>query len=69
MKRKTAQIVSEDNLLTDLAYHNVPPALLIEFSEKIVRPHYKGNLTNAIKDLFQKALTNQETCLAPLMPA
>ncbi len=60
MKRKTALLVTEDDLLVDMAYHNVPPSLLIEFSEKIVRPYYRGNLTNAIIDLLEKALSDQE---------
>ncbi len=60
MKRKTAVLVTEDDLLTDLAFHNVPPSLLIEFSEKVVRPHYGGSITAAIQDLFQKALSNQK---------
>ena len=64
MKRKTAVLVTEDDLLTDLAFHNVSPALLIEFSEKVVRPHYGGNLTAAIQDLFQRALTEPEVALA-----
>lgn len=64
MKRKTAVLVSEDDLLTDLAFHNVPSSLLIEFSEKIVRPNYRGSLTAAINDLFQKALIEQTNVLS-----
>jgi hypothetical protein len=64
MKRKNATLVTEDDLLTDLAFHNVPPALLIEFSEKVVRPRYAGSITAAIQDLFQKALLGQEAILA-----
>jgi hypothetical protein len=60
MKMKTAVLVTEDNLLTDLAFHNVPSSLLIEFSEKIVRPYYRGSITAAIQDLLQKALSEQE---------
>lgn len=60
MKRKTAVLVTEDDLLLDLAHHNVPASLLIEFSEKIVRPYYGGNLTGAINDLLSKALSEQE---------
>jgi hypothetical protein len=63
MKRKTAILVTEDDLLTDLAFHNVPTSLLIDFSEKIVRPQYGGSITNAIKDLFEKALSEK---LAPI---
>jgi hypothetical protein len=64
MKRKTAILVTEDDLLTDLAFHNVPPSLLIEFSEKVVQPRYGGSITAAIQDLFQKALSRQEAILA-----
>jgi hypothetical protein len=60
MKRKTAVLVTEDDLLMDLAFHNVAPSLLIDFSEKIVRPCYGGNLTAAISDLFGKALCEQD---------
>lgn len=60
VKRKTALLVTEDDLLMDLAHHNIPPALLIEFSEKIVQPYYRGNLTTAINDLLQKALSEQD---------
>ncbi len=60
VKRKTALLVTEDDLLMDLAHHNVPPSLLIEFSEKIVQPYYRGNLTIAVKDLLQKALSEQD---------
>ena len=60
MKNKTAVLVIEDDLLVDLAFHNFPASLISEFSEKIVGPHYRGNLTAAIKDLIQKALSEQE---------
>jgi hypothetical protein len=60
MKKKTAILVTEDDLLVDLAFHNIPASLLIEFSEKIVRPYYRGNLTGAIRDLLQKAISEQE---------
>jgi hypothetical protein len=59
-RHKTALLVTEDDLLVDLAYHNVPPSLLIKFSERIVQPLYNGNLTAAIQDLLQKALIEQE---------
>ncbi len=64
VKKKTAVLVTEDDLLTDLAFHNVPSSLLIEFSEKIVRPYYRGSLTAAIQDLLQKAISDQEIVLS-----
>jgi hypothetical protein len=67
MKKKTAVSISEDDLLTDLAFHNVPVSLLIEFSQKIVMPCYGGSLTAALKDLFQKALCEKEDLMTPLI--
>jgi hypothetical protein len=67
MKKKTAVSISEDDLLTDLAFHNVPVSLLIEFSQKIVMQYYGGSLTAAIKDLFQKALYEKEDLMTPLI--
>jgi hypothetical protein len=69
MKRKTALLVTEDDLLMDLAQHNVPPSLLIEFSEKIVQPYYLGNLTNAIRELMQKALSEHDVVQAHIIHA
>ncbi len=59
MKRSNPHSTKEDDLLMDLAFHNVPPSLLMEFSERIVEPVYGGNLTSALKDLFEKALSEQ----------
>ena len=67
MKKKTAVSISEDDLLADLAFHNVPVSLLIEFSQKIVMQYYGGSLTAAIKDLFQKTLYEKENALAPMI--
>ncbi|HTY75242.1 MAG TPA: hypothetical protein VMD05_06725 [Candidatus Nanoarchaeia archaeon] len=69
MKKKTAILVTEDDLLEDLAFHNVPCSLLIEFSEKIVQPYYHGNLTQAIKDLLQKSLSEQAFVLSHITNA
>jgi hypothetical protein len=48
MKRKTATLASEDDLLLDLTFHNVPASLLTEFAEKIVQPYYQGNMNAAL---------------------
>jgi hypothetical protein len=56
MKKKLAVLATEEYLLVDLTFHNVPASLLIEFTEKIVRPYYKGNLNAAIQDLINKAI-------------
>jgi hypothetical protein len=43
MQKKTS-IATEQDLLVDLTFHSLPASLLTEFAQKIVRPHYKGNI-------------------------
>lgn len=50
----------ENEFLVDLTFHNVPAPLLTEFTEKIVKPYFKGNINSAIQDLICKALAEQE---------
>jgi alanine-alpha-ketoisovalerate/valine-pyruvate aminotransferase len=64
MKKKIAVLATEDDLLVDLTFHNVPASLLTEFAEKIVKPYYQGNVNAAIQDLIQKALTEQNFVLS-----
>jgi hypothetical protein len=63
MKKKLAVLATEDDLLVDLTFHNVPASLLAEFAEKIVRPYYSGNINAAIQDLIQKAIAEQDFVL------
>lgn len=62
MKKKIAltETSQKDDLRVDLTFHDIPAALLIEFAQKIVRPYYKGNLNKALKELVEKALTEQQ---------
>jgi hypothetical protein len=64
MKRKTVVLTTEDDLLVDLTFHNIPASLLTEFAEKIVRPYYSGNLNAAFQDLIHKALAEQDFVLS-----
>jgi hypothetical protein len=64
MKRKPQMLATEDDLLVDLTFHNVPASLLREFAEKIVTPYYRGNLNMAVQDLIQKALAEQDFILS-----
>ncbi len=64
MKKKTTILATEDNLLIDLTFHNVPASLLTKFAEKIVRPYYKGSLNAALQDLMHKALAEQDFVLS-----
>ncbi|MCJ7559595.1 hypothetical protein MUO79_03120 [Candidatus Bathyarchaeota archaeon] len=63
MKRKLSALTenaAEDDLLVDLTFHDVPAGLLMELAEKIVQPYYAGNLNRALKDLIEKAITEQQ---------
>ena len=64
MKEKTQVLRTEEDLLVDLTFHEVPALLVAEFNEKIVRPYYNGNLNVAIQDLIQKALSEQKFVLS-----
>ncbi len=60
MKKKAVVLATEEDLLVDLTFHEIPASLLTEFAEKIVRPYYNGNLNVAIQDLMQKALSEED---------
>jgi hypothetical protein len=60
MKKKTAVLATENDLLMDLTLHDAPASVLAEFAEKIVHPYYNGNLNAAIQDLIHKALKEQD---------
>jgi hypothetical protein len=64
MKRKTQALATEEDLLVNLTFHNVPASLLREFAEKIANPCYRGSLNVAIQDLMQKALAEQDFILS-----
>jgi hypothetical protein len=63
MIKKTA-ITTEDDLLVELTFKNVPASLLTEFAEKIVRPYYQGNMNAAIQDLLHKTIAEQDFLLS-----
>lgn len=64
MKKKLSVLAAEDDLTVSLTFHEVPASLLTEFAEKIAKPFYHGNITNAIKDLMQQAITEREFVLS-----
>jgi len=57
-------ILIEEDLLVDLTLHRVPASILTEFTEKIVRPYYRGNINAAVQDLLLKALAEQDFVLS-----
>lgn len=64
MKKKAAVLATEDDLSVDLTMHDFSAILLAEFAEKIVRPYYLGNMKEAVKDLIQKAIREEEIVLS-----
>ena len=60
MKKETATLAPQTDLLVDLTFHDMPASLLTEFAEKIVKPYFNGNLNAAFQDLIHKALAEQE---------
>jgi len=63
MKKKDAT-TTEDTLIIDLIFHDVPAALLAEFAEKIVLPYFRGNMNAAFQDLVHKAVAEQDFILS-----
>jgi peptidase E len=64
MKKKVAVLATKDDLSVDLTLHDFSAALLTEFAEKIVRPHYLCNMNNAVKDFMQKAVGKEQLVLS-----
>jgi hypothetical protein len=64
MKKKVAVLATEDDLSVDLTLHDLSAALITEFAEKIVRPYYSGNMSNAVKDLMRKAIGEEQFVLS-----
>lgn len=52
-------IINEEDLLVDLTFHGFSANLLTEFASKIVKPYFRGNMNGAIKNLIEKAITEE----------
>ncbi len=63
MKRKTVFSPTEDDLYVDLTFHDVSALLLQEFTEKIVRPYYSGNISEALEGLIRNAIMEEDFVL------
>ncbi|TRO47231.1 hypothetical protein E2P60_03600 [Candidatus Bathyarchaeota archaeon] len=60
MKKKVTVLAAEVDFSVDLTLHDISASLLTEFAEKIVRPYYSGNTSDAVKDLMQKAIKEED---------
>jgi hypothetical protein len=54
------QTAAEEDLLVSLTFHNFSAETLKEFTQKIVKPYFGGNMNEAVRRLMQKAI-NEET--------
>ncbi len=45
-----------DDIQVELAIRNVPGFLVKEFAEKIAKPYYNGEISEAIRDLMWQAV-------------
>lgn len=52
--------LSGDDLLVSLTIYNVPESLLRQFSQNVIKPYYPGGVSDAIKDLMQKAVNEKQ---------
>jgi len=43
-----------------ITVYDIPSELVEEFSEKIVKPYYRGGISQAIKDLMKKAVEKEK---------
>jgi hypothetical protein len=64
MKKKVTVLAAEVDFFVDLTLHDISAILLTEFVEKIVRPYYSGNTSDAVKDLMQKAIDEEDFVLS-----
>jgi hypothetical protein len=46
--------------LVSLCFHNIPASLLKEFAQKIVKPYFDGNMNEALRQLLDGALLEEE---------
>ena len=68
MKKKAVVVPTENDLLVDLTFHGVSATLLTAFAEKIVKPYYSGNMSQALRDLIGNAVREEDFVLSHLKP-
>ena len=60
VKKNMPASTIKNELLIDLTFHDLPVNLLEDFTLQVVRPYYAGRLTEAMKDLMEKAVAENE---------
>jgi hypothetical protein len=54
-----AEIAAQEDLQVSLTLHNFSAEMLKEFAQKIVKPYFGGNINQAIRNLMEKAITEE----------
>jgi hypothetical protein len=52
--------LTRNDFFVDLTIYDIPVSLLEEFSEYVIKPVYKGQVCEAVKDLMRKATVKQK---------
>jgi hypothetical protein len=63
MKKIKVVLHTKEDLSVDLTIHDFAAFLLTEFAEKIVRPYYSANMSEALKDLMRNAIREEDFVL------
>jgi hypothetical protein len=53
------EIAAQEDLQVSLTLHNFSAEMLKEFAQKIVKPYFGGNINQAIRNLMEKAITEE----------
>ena len=53
------ETATEEDLLVSLTFHNFSAKMLKEFALLIVKPHFNGNMNQAVRSLMEKAITEE----------
>jgi hypothetical protein len=57
---KNPIILTKKDILIDFTLHQFSVSLLSEFTQKIVQPHYNGNLNKALTELLSNSIKEEE---------
>ena len=59
-KKIAVMFPAREEILVDLTLHDISAGLIEKFVTQVVKPYYAGNLTEALRDLMQKTVADQE---------
>ena len=63
MNKKTITRTQKEDLHIDLTLHKFSFSILSQFTQKIVKPYYAGNLNKAITELISNTIREEQLFL------